>query len=166
MTWEYGGAIDGNVALLGELQATQSTLALAFSNTIEGARTKARSSLSEGYHSIRPRFIAGWQQWGESLAIPDAPPDVRREAYLSAVVLKVHQDRTYPGSIVASLSMPWGNSSDTIGGYHLVWPRDCVEITGFKTRPKSPTPCSRSKRRWALPIIVITREDDRLVNMR
>jgi len=37
MTWEYGEAIDGNVALLGELQATQSTLALAFSNTIEGA---------------------------------------------------------------------------------------------------------------------------------
>src|SRR5258708_22506982 len=51
MTWEYGEAIDGNVALLGELQATQGTLALALSNTIEGARTKARSSLSEGYHS-------------------------------------------------------------------------------------------------------------------
>ena len=113
MTWEYGEAIDGNVALLGELQATQSTLALALSNTIEGARTNARSSLSEGYHSICLRFIAGWQQWGKSLGIPDAPPDVRREAYLSAVVLKVHQDRTYPGSIVASLSMPWGNSSDT-----------------------------------------------------
>jgi glucoamylase len=127
MTWEYGEAIDGNVALLGELQATQGTLALALSDTIEGARTKAWSSLSEGYHSIRLRFIAGWQQWGKSLAIPDAPPDVRREAYLSAVVLKVHQDRTFPGSIVASLSMPWGNSSDTIGGYHLVWPRDCVE---------------------------------------
>jgi glucoamylase len=127
MTWEYDEAIDGNVALLGELQATQSTLALALSNTIEGARTNARSSLSEGYNSIGLRFIAGWQQWGKSLAIPDAPPDVQREAYLSAVVLKVHQDRTYPGSIVASLSMPWGNSSDTIGGYHLVWPRDCVE---------------------------------------
>jgi glucoamylase len=128
MTWEYDQAIDGNVALLGELQATEDTLALAFSTTIEGARTKARrSSLSEGDRSIRQRFITGWQQWGKSLFIPDAPPDVLREAYLSAVVLKVHQDRTFPGSIVASLSMPWGNSSDTIGGYHLVWPRDCVE---------------------------------------
>ena len=39
----------------------------------------------------------------------------------------MHQDRAYPGSIVASLSVPWGNSTDTIGGYHLVWPRDCVE---------------------------------------
>ena len=65
MTWEYGEAIDGNVALLGELQATQGTLALALSNTIEGARTKALSSLSEGYHSICLRFIAGWQQWGK-----------------------------------------------------------------------------------------------------
>jgi glucoamylase len=48
MTWEYGEAIDGNVALLGELPATQGTLALGFSDTIVGARTKARSSLSEG----------------------------------------------------------------------------------------------------------------------
>src|SRR5262249_36075702 len=84
------------------------------------------SSLSGGYDSIRQQFIAGWQQWGETLDIPDAPAEVQREAYLSAVVLKAHQGRTYPGSIVASLSVPWGNSSDTIGGYHLVWPRDCV----------------------------------------
>jgi glucoamylase len=64
---------------------------------------------------------------GKTLDIPDSPADIRREAYLSAVVLKVHQDRAYPGSIVASLSVPWGNSTDSIGGYHLVWPRDCVE---------------------------------------
>ena len=127
MTWEYGEAIDGNVALLGELPATQGTLALGFSDTIVGARTKARSSLSEGCHSIRQRFIAGWRQWAKTLDIPDSPADIRREAYLSAVVLKVHQDRAYPGSIVASLSVPWGNSTDSIGGYHLVWPRDCVE---------------------------------------
>jgi glucoamylase len=50
-----------------------------------------------------------------------------REAYLSAVMLKVHQDRSYPGSMVASLSVPWGNASDSTGGYHLVWARDCVE---------------------------------------
>ncbi|HEX9107173.1 MAG TPA: glycoside hydrolase family 15 protein, partial [Longimicrobiales bacterium] len=32
-----------------------------------------------------------------------------------------------PGAIVASLSTPWGNSSDSQGGYHLVWTRDCTE---------------------------------------
>ena len=28
---------------------------------------------------------------------------------------------------MASLSTPWGNTSDSTGGYHLVWTRDAVE---------------------------------------
>jgi glucoamylase len=127
MSWTHAEATDGNVALLGELQANEGTLALGFAETLEGARTLARSSLSEGYRSIRRRFIEGWQEWGKTLVIPDAPADIKREAYLSAVVLKVHEDRTYPGAVIASLSVPWGNSSDSSGGYHLVWARDCVE---------------------------------------
>src|SRR5262249_38022412 len=130
MTWTYREALEGNVALTGELGDNQGTLALAFSTTIIGARTNARSSLSEGYPAVRQRFIADWQEWGKSLDIPEAPADIRREAYLSAAVLKVHKDRSYPGSIVASLSVPWGNANDSSGGYHLVWPRDCVEA-GF-----------------------------------
>jgi glucoamylase len=127
MTWEFAEALDGNVALLGELSANEGTLAVGFSENIVGARTKARSSLSEGYDPIRRGFITGWEEWAKSLVIPDAPSDIRREAFLSAVVLKVHQDRAFPGSIVASLSVPWGNTSDSSGGYHLVWARDCVE---------------------------------------
>ena len=127
MTWTYSEAADGNVALLGELEENTGTLALSFAETVEGATTLACSSLSTGYSAIRRHFIEGWQRWGKTLRIPDAPHDVKREAYLSAVVLKVHQDRTYPGAIVASLSVPWGNSNDSSGGYHLVWTRDCVE---------------------------------------
>jgi glucoamylase len=127
MSWTYPEALDGNVALIGELASNQGTLALAFSTTITGARTKARSSLSEGYQAIRQRFLADWQEWGKSLEIPDGPAEIRRGAYLSAAVLKVHTGRTYPGSIVASLSVPWGNATDSSGGYHLVWARDCVE---------------------------------------
>ena len=41
-------------------------------------------------------------------------------------MLKDAYDRTYPGAIVASLSVPWGNASDSLGGYHLVWARDAV----------------------------------------
>ncbi len=127
MTWTYTEALDGNVALLGELRANEGTLALGLSDSITGARTKARSSVIVGYPTVRERFIEGWQEWGRRLVIPDAPADIERAAYLSAAVLKVHQDRTYPGSTVASLSVPWGSSTDTIGGYHLVWGRDCVE---------------------------------------
>ncbi|MGH6889620.1 MAG: glycoside hydrolase family 15 protein [Rhizomicrobium sp.] len=126
MTWTYAEALDGNVALLGELAANEGALALGFSETREGARTLARSSLSEGIAPIRDRFIRGWSDWGERLVVPAASPSVEREARISAVVLKVHEDRTYPGSMVASLSVPWGNASDSSGGYHLVWTRDCV----------------------------------------
>lgn len=127
MSWSYTEARDGNVALLGELAENQGTLAMGLSDTVVGARTKARSSLSEGFSAIRKQFVTGWQEWGKTLTLPDAPEDVLREARLSAAVLKVHQDRHYPGSIVASLSVPWGNSSNNSGGYHLVWARDCVE---------------------------------------
>jgi glucoamylase len=116
MTWQYEEALDGNVALTAELQGNEGTLALGFAETIVGARTKARASLSEGYQAIRRRFLEQWQDWGNTLAIPDVPDDVWREAYLSATVLKVQQDRAYPGSIVASLSVPWGNSSDSLAG--------------------------------------------------
>ena len=32
--------------------------------------------------------------------------------------------------MVASLSIPWGNTRNERGGYHLVWPRDLVECAG------------------------------------
>src|SRR5439155_26297848 len=41
---------------------------------------------------------------------------------------KTHEDRTYPGAVAASLSIPWGSSNDDPGGYYLVWARDAVEV--------------------------------------
>ncbi len=46
------------------------------------------------------------------------------------MVLRAHQDKTYPGAMVASLSVPWGNTKEEREGYHLVWPRDLVECAG------------------------------------
>ena len=39
MRWTYGEALDGNVALMGELASAEGVLALAFADTPEGART-------------------------------------------------------------------------------------------------------------------------------
>ena len=49
MTWEYDEAIDGNVALLGELPATQGTLAIGFSDSGFCARYNNR----EGFRAMR-----------------------------------------------------------------------------------------------------------------
>lgn len=127
MTWHYPVASDGNVALMGELGNNSGVLALSFAHTIEGARTLARSSLADEYDEVRRLFTEQWEAWGETLDVPYASPELRREAELSAAVIKIHEDRTYAGALVASLSVPWGSSHDDIGGYHLVWTRDAVE---------------------------------------
>lgn len=127
MNWTFERAEDGNVALTGELAARSGTLALGFAQTLEGARTLARSSLADDYEQVRELFIDQWESWGATLSIPYTTQEFKRQAELSAMVLKVHEDRTYAGAMVASLSVPWGSAHDDPGGYHLVWTRDTVE---------------------------------------
>ena len=127
MTWSYPEAGDGNVALTGELPTGSGIMALSFAGTLEGARTLSRSSLADDYDEIHDLFVGQWESWGETLKIPYASPELQREAELSAAVIKIHEDRTYGGALVASLSVPWGQAHDDLGGYHLVWTRDAVE---------------------------------------
>ena len=55
-----------------------------------------------------------------------------QEFRLAAMVLKAHEDKTFRGAMIASMSMPWGFAVKadlpTVGGYHLVWARDLYEI--------------------------------------
>ncbi|MDE2148650.1 MAG: glucan 1,4-alpha-glucosidase [Gammaproteobacteria bacterium] len=130
MTWEYSQAVDGNVALLGELTAAEGVLALGFAGTVEGAQTLALSSLVKGFEGARTAFVDGWRQWARPLRCADMTPEVEQAVRRAATVLKIHGDRAFPGALVASLSVPWGDTRDDPGGYHLVWPRDAVEA-GF-----------------------------------
>ncbi|KQN75238.1 glycoside hydrolase family 15 protein [Devosia sp. Leaf64] len=127
MTWTFPEAKGGNVALMGELASDNGVLALGFSETPEGARTLARSSLADSYDESRDIFMKSWEDWAQHLRIPYAAPEVEEAARRSAMVIKCHEDRTYAGAMVASLSVPWGSSHDDAGGYHLVWTRDTVE---------------------------------------
>jgi glucoamylase len=127
MTWTYAKASGGNVALMGGLAENSGTLALTFGLSVVGARTLARSSLADDYEATKALFVSGWEDWGKDLVIPYTSPELRHAAELSAAVIKVHEDRAYAGSVVASLSIPWGQSHDDLGGYHLVWTRDAVE---------------------------------------
>ncbi|AWN22167.1 glucan 1,4-alpha-glucosidase [Deinococcus irradiatisoli] len=127
MTWTYDRAEDGNVALLGELQDKAGVLALAFANRSESALLHARSSVHLEFSSVRGRFLSGWQTWTESLKLPAGNRRELQQARLSAQVIRVHEGRDFPGGIIASLSVPFGQSHSDGGGYHLVWPRDMVE---------------------------------------
>ena len=134
MTWEYGRAGPGNVALMGELPR-RSVLALGFGSGTESAATLALSALFEPFEASWQRQVQDWTAWHESCASRAAdadalPTECREQFRLSTMVLRTHQDKTFPGALVASLSVPWGNTKDERAGYHLVWPRDLCECAG------------------------------------
>ncbi len=134
MTWEYRSAGPGNVALIGELPCT-AVLALAFGSSVESAATLALSALFEPFEHTRDHQIRRWKAWYAKARVPpeytrSLPAVCTDQFHISSMVLRAHQDKTYPGAMVASLSVPWGNTKEEREGYHLVWPRDLVECAG------------------------------------
>ncbi|MFI4889524.1 MAG: glycoside hydrolase family 15 protein [Steroidobacterales bacterium] len=134
MRWHYAEAGPGSVALTARL-ARSGTLALGLSTSRESAATLALQSLASGFAAAWSSCAAGWNAWLQSIRWPAALPSLvstesQQLLRRSAVVIKCHEDRSFPGAYVASLSVPWGESSTSRGGYHLVWARDLVETAG------------------------------------
>ena len=134
MRWQYDAAGPGEVALAGEIPS-RGTLALGCGSSKEAAATNGWASLAQGFGEIRDSYTAAWCQWHDSHKMPRGfsrhlSEDMLALYQRSKNVLKVHADRTFPGALVASLSVPWGEASDSRGGYHLVWSRDLVESAG------------------------------------
>ena len=126
----YSEAGPGNVSMMARLKGN-CTLALGFGLSAEGAATLALSSLMQPFELPLNNHMAAWREWPRRRALGSVIQNDYSEALenqfaLSAMVLRSHRDKTFPGTMVASLSVPWGNSGDNIGGYHLVWPRDLV----------------------------------------
>jgi glucoamylase len=134
MCWHYAEAGPGEVALTAQL-AKSGTLALGICTSREAAATLALESLANGFDAAWESYCSGWQEWLDAVRWPRGlERALDRDQHLlmwrSAAVIKCHADRTFPGAFVASLSIPWGESSASRGGYHLVWARDLVETAG------------------------------------
>jgi glucoamylase len=131
LSWQYASAGPGNVAMIAALPRA-AVLGLGFGSSMHSAATLAVTSLLQPFDSILERQIEMWRQWHarrerRTLLRPDEADEFAEQFHLSTMVLRAHCDKTYPGAMVASLSVPWGNSRDDRGGYHLVWPRDLVQ---------------------------------------
>ncbi len=100
----------------------------------------------------------GWRQWQQTLLPLDEPADAGplNRYRISTAVLATHRD---PASraIIASLSIPWGSSkgNDDLGGNHLVWRRDLVQIAGGLLAAGNP-----SHARAVLDYLVAVQEAD------
>jgi len=137
MTWTYGRAENGNVALCGEIELEMCgglfVLAIGFGRTWEEAASRASASLQRGFGQSWLEYTGGWRGWQQKLLSLPEPASARVGLYqLSTAVLRIHESKRLPGGLIASLSVPWGFSKgdDDLGGYHLVWPRDLVESAG------------------------------------
>lgn len=135
LAWAYERAENGNVALTGgvDLGACNGrfTLALGFGQTPAEAALRARASLLDGFEAINATYLQEWQTWQQTL-VALATTSRAVPPRTSAMVLRVHEAKDFPGGMIASLSIPWGmvKGDDDLGGYHLVWPRDLVETAG------------------------------------
>ena len=133
MDWEFAAATDGNIALTGEIDLPDSgefTIAVAFGRSYESAATKLFQSLASAFESHHAAYVRQWQR-----AVVNPEFDFSNDTSdgggmyrLSRCVLLAHEDKVFQGAMVASMSIPWGETKgdQDLGGYHLVWTRDLV----------------------------------------
>ena len=139
---DYDTATDGNVLQTGELRvdprrATTHTLALGFGGSDQAAETAARDSLRTGFASREAAYRNEWHRYLDSLRPTPGALSGRLETQYDVAVMtvKAHEDKTFRGAFIASLTLPWGfavNADEGGGGYHFVWARDLYhQVTGL-----------------------------------
>lgn len=148
--WQFNCALNGNIALTGEINLkgkTEFVVGLAFGQGREQSPNGAIVALAEalsypfdapsGQYSHLQAFLEGWKKSDQKASrfkpAPQATFDQANLFNVSRNILLSHEDKVYNGALVASLSIPWGEvKGDEQGGYHLVWPRDmCQSATAL-----------------------------------
>jgi len=133
MDWEFPAAENGNIALTGEIdlpKGDEFTIAVAFGRSYQSAATKLFQSMAESFESHRQGYVRQWQRAvvNPKFDFSNDTSDAGGMYRLSRCVLLAHEDKVFQGAMVASMSIPWGETKcdNDLGGYHLVWTRDLV----------------------------------------
>ena len=132
MTWDFGQALDGNIAMMGEIDIARNrefTIAIALGDGYHAALAGMMQSLSVPYADHVKRYVEQWHRAASPEYLATASSDGGRLMRISHNTILAHEDKTYAGAFIASASIPWGNAKgdDDLGGYHLVWTRDMIQ---------------------------------------
>jgi len=132
MDWEFDSALEGNVAVMGEIEPdniSDFTVALGFGDGHHAALSATMGALSKPFEEHLKRFIEQWRRAASPRELVPSSTDNGRLMQISHNVVLAHEDKTYGGAFIASASIPWGyaKGDDDLGGYHLVWTRDMVQ---------------------------------------
>lgn len=147
MDWQYDYADNGggNVALTAQLPTVSNSsitfdMVVGFGATQAASEAEADNSLAAGYATVRDQFDGagshiGWQDYISSLtnltSMLSMTGDNGKQLYASALILKAMEDKIHAGALIASLSIPWGDteSADSYAtGYRALWPRDFYQV--------------------------------------
>ncbi len=132
--WQFAEALNGNIALTAEIDLSNGpefVIGVAFGHSSQSVSTKLLQSLAIPFEQHRDNYIKQWRRVAP-LSEADGKAftgDGGSLFRLSRLVLLAHEDKVYPGALVASMSIPWGETKGDadLGGYHLVWTRDMVK---------------------------------------
>ncbi len=148
MDWQYAWADRGrgNVTVMGQLPNLNAgergtvDLVVGFGTSHASAVAEAAATLAEGYQTVLDKYNGvgthiGWEDYLAGLSGLPAMRSVSGDGgallQASALALKAHEDKTHAGALIASLSIPWG---DTVSaeyfntGYRAVWVRDFYQV--------------------------------------
>jgi glucoamylase len=132
MDWAFDHANDGNIALAGQLDLGSQhefTLGLAFGDTQHHAIATLFQALGIPFEEHHKRYTEQWDRTSaHQLPLEKFSSDKGNLYHSSFSLILAHEDKSYPGALIASLSIPWGEArgDKDQGGYHLVWTRDMV----------------------------------------
>lgn len=136
LTLLHPRANDGNIGLCGEIDLKscggEFVLGLGFANKREQAALQTLLGLNHNFQESLQHYLEGWRKvQGRFKDLSQVDKEGGRLFRMSMAVLKTHEGKQGSGSVIASLSIPWGFARGDldIGGYHLVWPRDQVQIS-------------------------------------
>jgi glucoamylase len=132
MQSNFDCACDGNIALTGELDLSQTqefTLGLAFGNSEHRAVANLLQSLGTPFDEHLARYQKQWDETAAHMRPLQSVSFDKGSLYNSSYsLLLAHEDKSFAGALIASLAIPWGEAKgdNDQGGYHLVWTRDMV----------------------------------------
>lgn len=126
-------ALNGNVAGTAQLKLPKTKGVYEFYVVYNFSKNKLVNNID--YNQQQINYHNAWDFYLKQIKVPKKLNQKQKELYLrSLYVLRVHEDKLFPGALVASLSKPWGDEifewpGVFTGGYHLVWPRDLYHVS-------------------------------------